>query len=198
MLHSGLARVPADRKVLFLGRCESPNLLQRGIESLRIAHNAATAKLINADQNRLQLPSQSYYFPLPQLSSSPKQWSRAGAGRNVLVPYDIYSFLEDFFEGLCREVCPDLTKLWWRHQPGGQISATTDQQLPRGWTHPGFPSWEGAWRRKSQSSGEGLEAQQRFCCSRCSQLAGLRELGIAEPPALLSGDHTCLLSALSK
>lgn len=54
-----------------------------------------------------------------------------------------------FFSRDCAgRFCLDLTK------PGGQISTTTDRQLPRGWTHP---SWEGAWRRKPQSSGEGLE-----------------------------------------
>lgn len=162
MLHSGLARVPADRKVLFLGRCESPNLLQRGIESLRIAHEAATAKLINTAQNRLQLLSQSYYFPFPLLSPSPKRWSRAGAGRNVLLPYEIYSFLEDFLWGVVRRGWSWPHKTWWSNWP------TVPLGMDR-WTHPGFPSWEGVGGGNLRALEKVWRIQQSFCCSRCSQ-----------------------------
>lgn len=167
MLHSGLARVPADRKVLFLGRCESPNLLQRGIESLRIAHNAATAKLINADQNRLQLPSQSYYFPLPQLSPSPKYWSRAGAGRNVLFPYEIDSFLEDFFfRGIVQGgFVLTSQNLVVRFPPRLTDSSLGDGHIPAG---------KGPGGGNLRALGKVWRMQQSFCCSRCSLLVGLR------------------------
>lgn len=124
MLHSGLARVPADRKVLFLGRCESPNLLQRGIESLRIAHEAATAKLINTAQNRLQLLSQSYYFPFPCFPPLQNRGVGLELEEMSFFPMKSTPSWRIFFEGLCGEVGLDLTK------PGGQI----DQQFPWGWT----------------------------------------------------------------
>lgn len=153
--------------------------MQRGIESLIIAYNKANAKLINGDQNRLQLMSQSYYFALPQPPPSL---------RNGTVELELEEGHPTISAPYCRPFAVHLSDCAWSfvltlQYSGGRAQPAREPQITPSTTDQrrSSPSLVGASRlaqtRASavgrgteggtpQNFGEGFEDQQSCCCDQ--------------------------------